>query len=212
MRLLSIALLLLIAAGCKQTNKIPDDFDYGQVENGVYKNDFFDMEIPLIPGWDVRSKEAMDQLVEKGAEEMGKKNKKLAAAVKSGQVSTAKLLMLFKYPADSVGATVPTFNASYILFAENLGLRYDIRTGSDYLDASQKLLKQNRTDYKIAPKYTTMKIGDRNFDIMRMTTRGITQLYCCTVEKGFALVMLLSFADEEQEDELQSMLHRISLK
>ena len=77
MRPLLIVLLVLVIGGCKRSPKIPDNFDYGTVEQGVYKNAFFDLEIPLIHGWDVQSKEGMDQLMEKGADEIGEEIKNL---------------------------------------------------------------------------------------------------------------------------------------
>jgi hypothetical protein len=71
---------------------------------------------------------------------------------------------------------------------------------------------QARSDYEIDPHYSKKKIGDREFDVMRMTTRGITQLYCCTIIKRFAVVMNLTFEDDEQEEKLTGMLRGIKLK
>ncbi|MBK9455745.1 MAG: hypothetical protein IPO24_09235 [Bacteroidetes bacterium] len=44
-----VALLLVVS--CKNYIGIPDNFDYGKIENNVYVNEFFGMKMPLNEGW-----------------------------------------------------------------------------------------------------------------------------------------------------------------
>lgn len=215
MQRLSIVFLILIAGGCKQSPGMPDNFDYGTIDKGFYKNEFFGMEIP-VTGWHVQSKNEMEQIVKKGAEEVGKKNKKLASELKANQVKTASLLMMFKYPGDSAVLEIDEFNSSFVLMAENIREHIRIRTSTDYLDELKKELKKMGMDFQVSHYYSARKIGDREFDVLRVSTNTsegeVTQLYCCAVEKGFAIVIALSFVGDQQEEELTNLIRKIKSK
>lgn len=211
---LTFLVLLAAVAGCNQSNKIPENFDYGIIDNDVYTNSFFGMEVPLIPGWSVQNKEEMARLMDKGAEYIGKKDKKLGEQVKASTITTANLLLMFKYAIDSASSEVNAFNASFLMLAENVAARSDIKSGTDYLDQLKKLIARTYTNFKVSPEYSVIKVGHKNFDVLKVKniTTGdveVTQLYCCLIEKGFALVITISYSGEEQEDELRTHLNKI---
>ena len=124
--------------------------------------------------------------------------------------------MMFKYPVDTANTDTYEFNSSFVLMAENIGTRFSIKTVTDYLDALKKTLVKARPEYVASPYYSTRKMGGRKFDVLRVSINAssetITQLYCCTLEKGFALVAILSFATDQQEEELTNMLRKIKVK
>ena len=65
MRLFLVGVSLLLIAGCKQT---PKNFDYGKIENGVYRNNYFDFEIPVPANWAVQNREQVQELQKTGEE------------------------------------------------------------------------------------------------------------------------------------------------
>src|ERR1041385_3488753 len=95
-------LLAIILLGCNNSNNIPENFDYGKVENGAYKNNFFDLELPIPAGWNVQSKEQNDKIGEEGRKIIGEHNKELSEKIKADEVNSATLLAVFKYRDDTV--------------------------------------------------------------------------------------------------------------
>jgi len=50
-----------------QQPKIPDDFDYGRIEDGVYKNDYFNMKVSLPAAWGCSKQRANGQAYKRRA-------------------------------------------------------------------------------------------------------------------------------------------------
>ena len=203
--------LVIFFFACRQSPKIPDDFDYGKIEEGIYKNDYFNMKVSLPSTWEIQSKDQMANLMKEGEKVLEKKNKELSSKLKANQVSTALLLIMFKNKTDSV---IGQFNPSFMIIAENLGRMSGIKTSVDYLDQLKKTLKQTGIN-QISPEYTTRNIGGKDFDVLKATKNDgevmdIKFVYSVSIQKGFALTILTTFATEEQEDEIMDVLHKIT--
>src|SRR5438552_17365781 len=102
MRLALSILLLVVVSACKQSSKIPENFDYGKIENGVYSNNYFDFEIPIPEKWVVQDKEQVKQLQKEGEDLIAEKDKELAKKIKAGDISSAILLTVFRNRIDTV--------------------------------------------------------------------------------------------------------------
>ena len=203
--------LVIFLFACRQSPKIPDDFDYGKVEEGIYKNDYFNMKVSLPSAWEIQSKDQMANLMKEGEKAIEKKNKEFSSKLKANQVSTALLLIMFKNKTDSVTGQ---FNPSFMIIAENLGRMSGIKTSVDYLDQLKKTLKQTGIN-QISPEYTTRSIGGKDFDVLKATKNvgevmDIKFVYSVAIQKGFALTILTTFATEEQEEELMDVIHKIT--
>jgi hypothetical protein len=199
---------------CRQSQKIPENFDYGKTENGVYTNKYFDMEVPVPDKWVVQNKEQTEALIQKDNEAIEKSNKELTPQIKTGKVRSATLLAVFKNRTDSLTSE---FNASILIRAENLGTIPGIKTGVDYLAQVEKLMRKARMGYQITPGFTSKKIGGKEFDVLRVTrnegeVRDIKQLYHATIDKGFALAIIISFDTDQQAEELHDILHNIKFR
>jgi hypothetical protein len=197
---------------CRQQPEIPDDFDYGRIEDGVYKNDYFNMKVSLPSTWEIQSKDQMANLVNEGEKIIEKKNKGFSSKLKANQISTALLLIMFKNKRDSV---VGQFNPSFMIIAENLGRISGIKTGVDYLDHLKKTLQQTGINYQVSPGYNTRNIGGKDFDVLKATQNvgevmDVKTLYSVAIDKGFALTIITIFATDEQEDEITDVLHKIT--
>jgi len=113
--ILSLCVVLLMSS-CKEEAKIPENFDYGNTENGIYKNEFFNFEMPYNEEWSVQTREQMAKISQSGQDIMAGDNQKLKNTLKASQVNVADLFALFKFPVGSV----PDNNPSIIINAENL--------------------------------------------------------------------------------------------
>lgn len=207
-------LLAMILISCNDSNKIPENFDYGKVENGVYKNNFFDFDLPIPADWHVESKEQMAQIGEEGRKIVAEHNKELAEKIKADEISSATLLSVFKYRDDTVTGQ---FNPSFGMIAENLGKVSGVRNGKDYLEKVKALMEKSGIPYHFAPDFTTEKLGNKDFTLMELTAKykgdvDVNQLYYCCVEKKFAISLIASFGNDEQKKELLRILSNIHFK
>ena len=209
MRLFFFAIVLLTIAGCKQQ---PKNFDYGKIENGVYANNYFDFEIPVPSNWAVQNKEQVQQLQKNGEELVSGNNKELGAKIKAADIRTAILLTVFKNKTDAV---TDKFNSSFIILSENLG-GMPIKKGSDYLAHAKEIMQQSNMSYQFAPNFSTEKIGNKEFDRMDVSLNGqaqnVQQSYYSIIDRGFALSMIISYADDEQKAELKNIISKIKFK
>lgn len=210
MRSTFVLLLLVALVSCKQSARIPDDFDYGKVENNVYSNDYFGFKIPLPADWALQSKEEMERLRQQGRAMIEQSNKDMAKTLKASEVNSAMLLSIFRHKPDSVTGE---FNHSMTVLAENISKVPGIKTAVDYLENTKKLIVQSRMPYKTSDIHR-QKVGGRDFDVMTvtMTMQGIDieQLYYTTVIGDFALGMIISYTNSQQEEELKKIVNGIS--
>ena len=211
MRLALCILLLVVVSACKQSSKIPENFDYGKIENGVYSNNYFDFEIPIPEKWVVQDKEQVKQLQKEGENLIAEKDKELAKKVKAGDISSAILLTVFRNRIDTVGND---YNSSFVILVENLGMMSGINKGDDYLAHAKTFLQQS--GYKSPTGFYSETIGNKKFDGMdvSMSSKGteIKQSYYSTIAKHFALSIIISFVTDEQERELKNILNRIKFE
>jgi len=205
-------LLLLLVISCQQPGKIPENFDYGKVENNVYKNQYFHFQLPVPADWAVQNKEEIDKMMKQGSEYINEhsKDKNMDKAIQASAVTTATLLTVFKNKTDSVTGE---FNSSFMIIAENLGSRSGVRSGKDYLMAAKKLMEKSGIAYQFPNDFQFDKIGNRKFDVMpvSITTNGLDvgQVYYATVEKNFAISVIISFAGDEQKNQLVNIIDKI---
>ena len=53
-KIIYLFILTVLLSCSDQNKKLPDNFDFGKIENGSYKNDYFDMEVLFNPNWIVQ--------------------------------------------------------------------------------------------------------------------------------------------------------------
>ena len=205
-------LIAIITLSCSvQEKSFPENFDFGSIQENVYQNSFFEMEITFNPDWFVQDKEQMNNLIESGKELTIGDNKKLEAIVKASEVNTAYLFNIFKY---EVGSAV-NFNPSLMVIAENTKTLPGIKKGKDYLFHAKKMLEQSQLDYKIEKEVFELPIGKLNFDVMEAKLEHlnlqITQEYISTVIKGFSLSFVISYTNDEEKNELYLILEKIKM-
>jgi hypothetical protein len=208
MRLFFFSVLLLIIAGCKQE---PKNFDYGKIEKGVYTNNYFDFEIPVPSNWAVQNKEQVQQLQKTGEELVAGNDKELGAKIKAADIRTAILLTVFKNKTDAI---TDKFNSSFIILSENLG-GMPIKKGSDYLEHAKKIMQQSSMSYQFAPNYANEKIGNKEFDRMDVSLGGegnVQQSYYSVIDGNFALSIIISYGDDEQQAELKNIINKIKFR
>ena len=205
--LLVILFLTIITIDCTSYDK-SKEFDYGQVENNKYINSFFDFEITLPPDWVVQTKEQTEHLTQKGLDLVAGDDKNMKAILKASEINSANLLSIFKY---EVGAAVE-YNPNFMLVVENLKSFPGIKTGSDYLFQTKKLLNQSQIQYDyIDAEFKKEVINNQEFYLMNASINlmklDINQVYYSTIQNGFCISVIISFVNEEQKKELDKVIN-----
>ena len=112
---LAVLLLSLIVTACTNSNTSstksekeaptadaptigkPDNFDYGKVENNVYRNSYFKCTMNVPKGWVIRDSEASKKLHEKVEEEIVRGNESLKEDIAASDINSADLLGISKF-------------------------------------------------------------------------------------------------------------------
>lgn len=208
--LLSVILLLLVSTACNRGSVgIPEEFDYGKVENGVYTNPFFDIRLKLPTDWDLRSADDAKRLMNAGMDQMEGSSLRKEAIKKSAEINTAQLVTLFRY-TDAEGVSKGG-NPSFVLMAENTSRSGLVETGADYLDILKKQLPQLRMNIRVEGEMASKEIAGMEFFHLNAAgdAMGISfhQRYYATVKNGFSLVFIITWINDGEEEELMKIVN-----
>jgi hypothetical protein len=95
LKLIILILFLSLYLGCKK--KASDEIGYGEIKEGKYFNEYFNMSIQIPDKWDVQSQAAQKELMDQGTSIMVGDDKNLKAIVKASEMQTVNLFAFFKY-------------------------------------------------------------------------------------------------------------------
>jgi phosphomevalonate kinase len=193
---------------CRHSSKIPDDFDYGKIENGVYNNNYFQFKIPVPENWAVQTREQVQQLQKQDGEAVSTNNSELRSTIKAADVQAAILLTVLKTKPEN---SLNEFNSSFIILAENVGNTV-MKAGKDYLEHAKEIMKQSNLSYQFAPEYYSEKIGNRKFDAMNITLDSVQRTYYSMINRNFALSLIISYRDDQQKQELKNVINKIRFR
>lgn len=197
----------MFVVGACRPPQLKYNFDFGEVENNQYSNEFFQCTIDLLPDWVIQSRDEMEKLQDLGTEIIAGDDKKLERQLKASDIRSAKLITVFKY---EIG-TATEFNPNISIVAENIKYSSNIRSGEDYLNHSRKLMEQSQFKYdSISTDFD--KVDFSGIIFSRMYTSviymeiPIRQEYFSTVMNGFSFNIVISYSSNEQKNELNEML------
>ena len=208
MKKLLLVLVLVLSVACQESNKIPDTFDYGTIENGVYINDFFNLRMPFKTSWNVQTRQELDALGENAEEFV--KSEAVKDIIRTADVTSANLFCAYKFEPE----TVEIYNPSIILVAENIKSSPQLKRGSDYLKEARKLLEDSTLNYEFDTSSEPIELGGKQFDVLKVTGHYLDntfyQQYISTIDQGFSLSVIISYANDSQRQELETLMKGIS--
>lgn len=221
MKFLPLLFSLAFLASCSQAPKnsdprlkdkdVPVDFDLGTMKNGVFTNEYFGFTFRFDEEWDVQTQDELKKLMELGSEMASGDDKVLKSSIKASEVRSAHHFGAYKH---EVG-TLVTYNPSAIVFSENIK-GTDIAYGDEYLERARDMWPRTQMDIKQIGTIQEERIGNKDFFILEaeMTVYGLAihQKYYCTIMKDFALGIIISYLDEEQEEEMHKVVESLSFK
>jgi len=208
-KIIYIIVLAVICTSCKNEKNLPTDFDYGVVENGIYKNNYFGVKIPFNAEWDVQDQKQMSDLTKSGTDLLVGDNDEFQKIVDASLVNVAELFMVFKHEL----GTTTEFNPSFLMNAENLKHFPNVKAVDDYLASAKDLLLQSNMQINFRSDYYEVEIGNEKFMCMEIENGsfGIYQDYFVTLKRGFAVAFIVTYDNEEDKKELYSIIENIKI-
>ena len=205
--------LFLLFFACTTNEDKPS---LGEVRDGVYTNEFFNLELVVPEGWTVGTREEVENFLEVGSETMKRLNDSLATVLDTNDFTDAILFIMNKYPDASINPNrsvgVPS---SLIMSAEKIAANPDLSVPKDYLVNLKKEYQQmNQLKMRFEDDYDQVDIGSKRFFILKgVASLGlleITQEYWCSIENDYALVMILTYTNPFDRIEMHSAIKNMS--
>jgi hypothetical protein len=195
----------------EEEKEMPENFDYGNFEEGTYTNNYFKFSFDYDTSWVIQDKEQSKRLTDAGTNAIIDDIEGLEAALKAAEIKSAYLITMFKH---EVGAPVES-NPSLILVAENNEMFPGIKTGSDYLFHAKKLLNKTSLDYRFEKEPYSKQIGDTEFYVLEadlfMAGQTVHQHMISTISREFSLSFILSYTNDEEGEEVYEMFNSLKI-
>lgn len=208
-KIIYLIVLTVLSASCKNEKNLPTDFDYGIVENGIYKNNYFGVRIPFNTEWDVQDQKQMSDLTKSGTDLLVGDNDEFQKIVDASLVNVAELFMVFKHEL----GTTTEFNPSFLMNAENLKQFPNVKDAADYLVGAKNVLQQSNMQIDFRSVDYEVEIGNEKFLCMEIENGsfGVYQDYFVTLKRGFAVAFIVTYDNEEDKKELYSIIENIKI-
>jgi hypothetical protein len=185
--------------------------EVGKIENNTYSNSYFGMSIHIPEGWYIAPNETMEQLQKTGVKAVTGDNKALQTAIEAAP--SVNLFGTFEKPP---GSPVD-FNPSVLSVAEKVTAMPGIKKGADYLFHAKKLLLDSTANYKAKDETRTVQVGGRSFDVLELELQAtpkvkVKQEYYATIDKGYAISIILSYVTDEQKSKVEAVLNTLKFQ
>ena len=201
--------IVLFTALSACNNKKEEAINFGQYDGGVYTNSFFNIRVPLPEAWYVMDEESRKALMQQGAKVVSGSNKNLKAVLDASDLSSMNLLTAYAHPP---GTTVEA-NPSIIVIAEKIGHMPGINRGSDYHFQTKKMMEQSALSVSYPTEVYATALGGLPFDVMEVgyiLPQGTNfQKQYCTTMKDYALLVIITYRNEEDKTRLEDILSNI---
>ena len=210
--ILSVTAIVMLFVSCKKFIGIPDNFDYGKIENNSYVNDYFEMSFPLNNGWEVLENKYVDSIRAEGLKQMVGDNAELEKIIQAGDIKTANLLSIAFTDSNQQQLYKPNIS----MIAENLRVVTNVDNARDYLEESKKFMIESGMQLQFLGDITKIQLGGKEFYKMSVINPingvAIYQDFYATIINGFGVTLLSSWLDERQQEVIQYQIEQLQFK
>ena len=209
----TIALLIVIALmGCGfQSEKAENLINFGEFEDGVYSNTFFNLAIAIPEDWHVLDVEARNEMMRQGGKIVAGDNRNLKAAMNAADLDNLNLLAAYEYAP----GTPVTSNPGIMIIAEKIKHMPGIKRGSDYHYHTKKMMSMSNINVLYPEEIYETLIDDVSFDVLEMQIHmghmNIMQKQYVTIVNGYALMVGLTYQDGDGLYKLEDILLTMNL-
>jgi hypothetical protein len=210
--LFSLALILLFASCNSQ--QLPENFDFGKIENGIYSNKYFGFNLTLPPDWYIQTRDSLVYKVKDQYKDLvlSGNSKKLQTSIKETKPSTINkeaLLTVFRYNVDSA----VDINYSILIVANNIKNDPDMQTGKDFANSIMAESKKRNVKRTFNGEPKLFKIGYKDFyeitsemEIKEIIEGNVKQKMCFTVINGFVFSICFTYVTDKQLEEFNKII------
>ena len=179
--------------------------DQGEVTGSLYTNAYFGMRMKISEGWQAVGPDVRQRLAESGARATGRTGAEAKADAR--EVSDAILLTVAKHRSGRAKA-----DGVLAIVAERVGPNV---TSLDYLTQVRALNRKNPNVVE-AGEITPVSIAGRAASTytakLEKENAIVTTKQLVWIDKGYALAFILSYAEDNERREMESMLNAIEFK
>jgi hypothetical protein len=199
-----ILFIIFIAIGaCSQKEEQPDQ---GTLANNIYSEHFFGIQVSIPFNWQVQNEDKLRVLTDSSSSIIAQSNPEMKTISDSAKDNTIQLLTVLRNPANDSAA----FNPSFVLLAEQLPEKASKMDEKVYLRLTIEQLKKTGLYEGIDTGARKVTVGGKEFFSLAVTTAWgetvVEQDFYVMITKGYALVLITSYANAQQQDDLFGML------
>lgn len=197
---------LLIVAACTQTPSSPDE---GKIDGRIYRNEYYGLSLEIPEPWIIHNEKEKASLSEAGKDQLEEVDSTLARKVDSAQEKVLQLLSVFQ---NKVGSS-DDFNPSFIVMSERLPGELEAMNEPAYLQVTKKQLEQTGLYQTFEQLTEPVAIDGENFFMLRVSSRQrdvVNQEFYARIKNGYALIIILSYTDATQKENLHELLRSIN--
>lgn len=211
MKLLAIVVLtacFIFSIGCQE--KASEEVDRGAFAGPLYRNNYFGMTITIPSDWSIQDSKSMQTLQDLGEKVIAKDDKNLKAVMSASELKTVRLFAVFQHP---LGSPVP-FNPNLMCMAERVRHIPGIKRGKDYHFHTRRLLESSQMKVKFPKEIYPETFDGVEFDVLYSETSFgtilVKQKQYGAVIKGYVLLIVSTFANDDQEATLDEILKTLT--
>jgi hypothetical protein len=199
--------ILCAIISCNDNKEKPDK---GSLIARTYSNAYFDFSMQIPEGWVIQSEEERTRLTEAGAEKLRDANAEMADRLDSVEQDVLPLLSIFKFKVN----TTDEFNPSFIVMSERLPEHIHNINEPAYLAITKQQLQQTGLYQTYEQQKMPVSVGGENFYMLRVSSKQrdvVTQEFYTRIKNGrYALIIIISYINDKQKEELHSLLGQLS--
>ncbi len=187
-------------------NKFSVKNKLGVLQGNDYTNKYFGFSISKPSEWVALDNEARARIMNIGAKMAFDDDENLQAALKLAKLRNFSLFSFSKYAFATSGKT----NSNIMGIAENISFTNQIKTADDYFSNMRAVLKRSRLKHRIGKSVGRRVFGGVSFETMKVHAEikktKIEQDYYAVLKKGYALVIVVTYTNDESKKITENIL------
>lgn len=190
--------------------KKEEKLDLGTMQGALYKNNYFRLTVKIPEAWHVQDNETKKKLMAQASRIAAGGDEKLRDRLDASALDSVNLLTVLQYPA----GTPVDYNPVFLVMADKVGSW--INRGSDYLMNTKAVLEKTKMSISFVDGISSETVGGVTFDTMETRIKTpklpVTQKYYVTIKKGYALVIIVSYAADKESQALNGIIQSINFQ
>ncbi|HEX8457065.1 MAG TPA: hypothetical protein VF656_07200 [Pyrinomonadaceae bacterium] len=180
----------------------------GRIDGQTYINEYFDLSATVPDGWFIHSKEAVEAVKRRGKGLIKPDDKQTVAAVEQSINRTLFLMTATPYTPGSR----PVIGVQITAEPDPKGV---LKTGADYLTQLKLMTTRIKLPFEIVKDIEPVMLAGRDFHVIqfKVLEGGVEkgQRFYATIKKGYALIFITTYTNEDERKATDKIVQMIRL-